>query len=56
MSANEDKITSLLKEGKVFDPPEAGREKAYINSLDQYRELYKKSMDDMEGFWADRQR
>ena len=56
MSAKEreDKITSLLAEGKVFDPPEEGRDKAWVKSLDQYREAYQRSMDDPEGFWAER--
>lgn len=56
MSAKEieDKITSLLSEGKVFEPPQEGRDAAWIKSLDQYRELYKRSMMDPEGFWAER--
>ncbi|WP_457573474.1 acetate--CoA ligase [Desulfolithobacter sp.] len=54
MSGSEDKITSLLSEGRVFDPPEEGRDQAWIQSMDQYRELYQRSMDDPEGFWAER--
>lgn len=56
MSAQEleDKITSLLSEGKTFEPPEEGRDQAYIKSMDEYREKYKQSMMDMEGFWAER--
>ncbi|WP_028583435.1 acetate--CoA ligase [Desulfogranum mediterraneum] len=50
----EDKITSLLSVGKVFEPPQAGRDQAWIKDMDQYRELYKRSIDDMEGFWAER--
>ena len=54
MSAQEDKITSLLSEGKTFDPPQEGCGNAWIKSLDQYQEAYKRSMDDPEGFWAER--
>ncbi len=54
MSAMEDKITSLLAEGKTFDPPEKGRDQAWVKSMDQYKEAYAKSMEDPEGFWAQR--
>ncbi len=54
MSGKEDKITSLLSEGKVFDPPEEGRDQAFIKSMDEYRAIYKRSMEDPEGYWAER--
>ena len=54
MSSSDDKITSLLSEGRVFEPPEEGRESAHVGSLEAYREAYQRSMDDPEGFWADR--
>ncbi len=54
MSGNEDKITSLLSEGKVFDPPEEGRDQAFIKSMDEYRAIYRRSMEDPEGYWAER--
>ncbi|MFP7753687.1 acetate--CoA ligase [Thermodesulfobacteriota bacterium B35] len=54
MSGNEDKITSLLSEGKVFDPPQEGRDRAFIKSMDEYRAIYRRSMEDPEGYWAER--
>ena len=54
MSAMEDKITSLLAEGKVFQPPEQGRDQAWVKSMDEYRKAYAESMSDPEGFWARR--
>jgi len=36
----------------VFPVPEAARKKAYINSMDQYRKLYKESIEDPDGFWG----
>ncbi len=54
MSATEDKITSLLAEGKTFQPPEKGREQAWVNSMEQYQKAYARSMEDPEGFWAER--
>ncbi len=54
MAGSEDKITSLLSEGRVFEPPTDGRDSAYIKSMDEYREIYKRSMEDPEGYWAER--
>ena len=36
-----------------FDPPDQIRDRAFIKSLDDYRELYRKSVEDPEGFWAE---
>ncbi len=54
MKETEDKITSLLSEGRVFEPPTEGSDRAWVKSMDQYREEYRHSMDDPEGFWAER--
>ncbi|MBU0944664.1 MAG: acetate--CoA ligase [Proteobacteria bacterium] len=54
MSSSDDKITSLLSEGRIFEPPTTGRETAHVGSLAVYEEAYKKSMEDPEGFWAKR--
>ena len=54
MSAMEDKITSLLAEGKVFQPPEQGRDQAWVKSMEEYKKAYAESMTDPEGFWARR--
>ena len=51
MSSSDDKITSLLSEGRVFEPPIEGRDSAAIGSLDAYKAAYKKSMEDPEGYW-----
>ncbi|NMC50128.1 MAG: acetate--CoA ligase [Desulfovibrio sp.] len=49
-----ERIESLMHEDRVFEPPVAGRENAYIKSMDEYRAVYKRSMEDPEGFWSDR--
>ncbi|MCH7846963.1 MAG: acetate--CoA ligase [Planctomycetes bacterium] len=49
-------IESVLKEDRIFDPPAGFSESvsgAYINSLDQYRQMYRRSIDDPEGFWGE---
>ncbi len=54
MSGNEDKITSLLSEGKTFEPPTDGADQAWIKSMEDYRAAYQRSMDDPEGYWGER--
>ncbi|MBU0485208.1 MAG: acetate--CoA ligase [Proteobacteria bacterium] len=54
MSNDEKKITSLSTEHRVFDPPETGKEQAFVKSLTEYEAQYKRSMDDPEGYWGDR--
>ena len=47
-------IESILTEDRVFEPQAGFSEAvggAYVSSLDEYRELYKRSIDDPEGFW-----
>jgi acetyl-CoA synthetase len=46
-------ITSMMDEKRVFDPPEELRQKAYIKSMEEYKEIYQRSINDPEGFWAE---
>lgn len=46
-------ITSMMEEKRVFNPPEEIRQNAYIKSLDEYQEIYRRSIDDPEGFWGE---
>ena len=45
---------SLQKEGERLFPPDWVREKAYIKSMDEYEAIYKRSVEDPEGFWAEK--
>ncbi len=54
MAEKEKKITSLMSEERIFKPPRKGQRKAHVKSMKEYREIYKRSMDDPEGYWADR--
>ncbi|MBW2146839.1 MAG: acetate--CoA ligase [Deltaproteobacteria bacterium] len=49
----ETKISSLMVEGRTFDPPQWFRERAYINSMEQYRAMHKRSIEEPEKFWAE---
>ncbi|MDD5092906.1 MAG: acetate--CoA ligase [Dehalococcoidia bacterium] len=51
--AEEKAITSMMDERRVFPPPKKLAETAYIKSMDQYKEIYKRSIDDPEGFWGE---
>jgi acetyl-CoA synthetase len=51
--ASEKAITSMMEEKRVFKPPEELSKNAYIKNLDEYRDIYRKSIDDPEGFWGE---
>ena len=46
-------MESLLRENRVFPPPAEFAAKALIKSLPEYEALYKRSIEDPEGFWAE---
>jgi len=46
-------IQSLQSAGRVIEPPEWVKERAWISSMDEYDAMYKRSVDDPEGFWAE---
>jgi len=46
-------IHSFLKEARLFPPPPAFSDKAHIKSLEEYREIYDRSIADPERFWAE---
>jgi len=53
MAEEKKTITSMLDERRVFPPPKEFSEKAYIKSMEEYKELYKKAEEDLDGFWAE---
>ena len=38
---------------EIYNPSESVSAKALIKSMDQYREMYERSINDPEKFWAD---
>lgn len=46
-------IASMMSEDRVFYPPEELSKNAHIKSLEQYKEIYKRSIEDTEGFWGE---
>ncbi len=48
----ETNIESVLKEERLFHPPQEFSSKAHIKSLDEYERLYRESIANPEAFWA----
>jgi acetyl-CoA synthetase len=46
-------ITSMMAERRVIYPPDELSKNAYIKSMDEYKEIYQRSIDDPETFWAE---
>jgi len=46
-------ITSFMTEGRTFPPPEKIKKNAYVNSDDQYKEMWEKSIKDPDTFWLE---
>jgi len=46
-------ITSVMAEKRVFHPPEELSKRAYIKSLAEYKKIYRRSINDPEGFWGE---
>ncbi len=44
---------SILGERKFYEPPDGIKMKAYIKKMEEYRELYQKSIDDPAKFWGE---
>ncbi len=49
---NKKTITSVIREDRVFPPPEAFRDKARLKSTDAYQKIYQISIDDPDVFWS----
>jgi acetyl-CoA synthetase len=47
-------IESVLKEHRLFSPSPAFSAKAHLKSMQEYKKLYRQSLDDPEGFWGQR--
>ena len=45
-------IDSILKENRLFAPPEQFSQQAHIKSLDDYYQLYNEALADPDSFWA----
>lgn len=46
-------FTSILGEKKFYEPTDEVKMKAYIKKIEEYKELYQKSIDDPAKFWGE---
>jgi len=51
--ADAKKIEVLMTEERTFPPSKEFSSKAHIKSMGEYEAIYKRSVEDMEGFWAE---
>jgi acetyl-CoA synthetase len=51
--APEEKVANESLEGKIFDVPAEFRANAWISSMEQYQEMYRRSIEDADAFWAE---
>ena len=47
-----EEIDSLMKEERVFQPPQSISQKAYIKNLEEYERLYQESITSPDTFWG----
>ncbi len=53
MAEDKRTITSMMDETRKFPPSKEFSAKAHIKSLDEYKKLYNRSIQDPEGFWGE---
>ncbi|HTH54319.1 MAG TPA: acetate--CoA ligase [Edaphobacter sp.] len=46
-------LDSSLRENRVFEPTQEFRSKAHISSLEQYEQMYRRSIENPEEFWGE---
>jgi acetyl-CoA synthetase len=50
---SKESLDVLLSEERTFPPPKEFSEKAHIKSMKEYEQMYKRSIEDPEGFWSE---
>ena len=53
MSDTTQNLESTSSESRTFPPPDQFARQARVQSTDEYRQMYRRSLDDPEGFWAE---
>ncbi len=47
------KLETISQECREFEPAEIFKKKSHISSIEEYKKLYDKSIDNPESFWAE---
>ncbi|MDX1765029.1 MAG: acetyl-coenzyme A synthetase N-terminal domain-containing protein, partial [bacterium] len=53
MAEEKKEISVLMSEDRVFKPSAEFSKQAHIKSMAEYEKIYKRSVDDPEGFWSE---
>jgi acetyl-CoA synthetase len=53
MTSEHKAIDSLMTEQRTFPPPQNIKANAYVDSPQQYQQMWEKSLDDPDGFWLE---
>lgn len=53
MSKEKKSISVLMEEKRTFPPSKEISERAHIKGIKEYEKIYKKSVQDPEGFWGE---
>jgi len=53
MEAKAGQVESVYMEKRVFEPPKEFVEEAHIRSMEEYKALYRRSIEDPQNFWAE---
>jgi acetyl-CoA synthetase len=51
--SKKESIDVFMDESRTFPPSESFSKKAHIKNMDEYEKLYKRSIEDPEGFWGE---
>ncbi|UCE74329.1 MAG: hypothetical protein JSV56_01125, partial [Methanomassiliicoccales archaeon] len=54
MAEDKKAFESVMDETRTFEPPIALSREAHVRGLTEYEEIYKWSIEDPEGFWAEK--
>lgn len=53
MTSESASFDSIMHETRTIEPAQWIKDGAWVNSMEQYQEMYERSVADPEGFWAD---
>ena len=53
MAEEKKTITSMMEEKRIFPPSKEFSSKAHIKSLEEYKKMYDRSIQDPDGFWGE---
>jgi len=53
MEEKASRMESVYMEKRIFEPPKEFIENAYINSMDEYKKMWERSINDPQAFWGE---